>query len=91
MPKTMILFGWNYANDPKRHLLYPCRVKDGGWNVEESITVRTFRFHSFDEAVQFWRSRHRFPDDYEHCIHDGYLHFFEEKGGTGRLVPILPL
>ncbi len=60
------------------------------WGMTENID-EAFRFSSLKEAIDYWRSRHTFPENYEHCIWDGYLTFFEEsKKGLRRVMPIPP-
>lgn len=59
------------------------------WGMTE-ILEDAYRFASLDEALDYWRSRHTFPADYEHCIWDGYLRFYEEKNGVLRRVMPTP-
>lgn len=58
------------------------------WGFTEHIED-AYRFESLQACIDYWRSRHNFPKDYEHCIWDGYLTFFEEtKRGLRRVMPV---
>jgi len=57
------------------------------WGMDENIE-KAFRFESLQACLEFWRSRHNFPERYEHCIWNGYLTFWEEtKKGIRRIMP----
>jgi hypothetical protein len=57
------------------------------WGMTEQIDD-AYRFTNIQECLEYWRSRHNFPEEYEHCIWDGYLTFFEEsKKGIRRVMP----
>jgi hypothetical protein len=58
------------------------------WGFTEEIED-AYRFQNLLECIEYWRSRHNFPEDYEHCIWDGYLTFYEEtKKGIRRVLPV---
>ena len=68
----------HYSHDPQ------CSA----WGFTEHIED-AYRFESLQSCIDYWRSRHNFPEDYEHCIWDGYLTFFEEtKKGIRRVMPV---
>lgn len=70
----------HYSHDPKL----------SAWGMTE-VLEDAYRFATLEEAMDYWRSRHAFPADYEHCIWDGYLHFYEEtKKGMRRVMPTPP-
>lgn len=58
------------------------------WGMTENVED-AYRFASLAECFDYWRSRHTFPKDYEHCIWDGYLTFWEETAkGLRRVMPV---
>lgn len=58
------------------------------WGMTEEVED-AYRFASLDECLIYWRSRHAFPEQYEHCLWDGYLRFYEEtKKGLRQVMPV---
>lgn len=70
----------HYSHDPSL----------SAWGMTE-VFEDAYRFSTLDEAIDYWRSRHSFPQDYEHTVWDGYLRFYEETSkGLRRVMPTPP-
>lgn len=78
-------FGWLHGNG--RTMLYVRRSAENPrrWGVTERFQEACL-FDSIEACVAMWRSVHRFPDEYESCERDGYLHYFTD-GGQRLIAP----
>lgn len=75
-------YGWLYGNVGPIQFVRINFVSDGNrypWGITRDISKAT-KFKSKEECESHWRSINAFPEDKEHCIHDGYLHFMDDKG-----------
>lgn len=87
--KPCCLFGWMSGSTDShgpQQLYVQRHGKD--WGVTYDPTEAT-RFKSVNACIDFWGRIHSFPENYEQCIYNGYLQFFEYGPAGLRQMPRL--
>jgi len=93
------VFGWKYGGNGYQLYIrvYPEKMKPEekpagkakcSWGVTSKIE-EAFRFKTLDACLEFYRSRHAWPEDYEANIWNGKVQFFKvTDAGVHRVMPV---
>jgi len=65
--------------------LFPYRSEGGSFGVDYD-SKRTMIFRNIEAVKKWWSSIHRFPEDYEHCLYNGYLKYMDRRSGQLLMV-----
>ena len=88
--KPGFVFGWKYGGNGYQLYIqvYPGKMKPEekpagmakcSWGVTEKLEL-AHRFKSLQACLDFYRSRHQWPEDYEVNIWNGHVQFFRIDG-----------
>lgn len=70
MANGLFVCAWTYGDGSKT--VYYHETPDGHWGTTFNRSEAK-QFASSKQATDAWLSKHRFPEDYEHCIAEGLV------------------
>ncbi len=76
MKTLKFIYGWRCGNE-KQTQLYHKHNKQWS-NMTTRDPKEAFVFKSIEECQANWKSLHH-PGEFEDCIHNGYLQYFDAK------------
>ena len=87
--KNRVVIAWHYAGNPSKPLLFAWQGPGPSWGCDPDAS-KAVPFPTVKEAAEWWLGKHAFPEDYEDCIFNGYLNFFDRtESGLKGLLPLL--
>lgn len=69
-------YGWLHGSG--KYMLYVYENSEW-WGVTDDF-FKANSFKSIEECQTHFLSKHAIPENFEHCLHNGYLKYFDNNG-----------